>query len=60
MPKIARRILEHVDEKSVFKHDLNVHRPEEGSVKVIEFDHKTLRQAPVATRHFHSRHKTRP
>ncbi|MBA7696948.1 hypothetical protein ES703_105605 [subsurface metagenome] len=44
----------------MFKHELNVHRTEEGSVKVIEFDHKTLRQAPVATRHFHFPHKIRP
>ncbi|MBA7489851.1 hypothetical protein ES702_00385 [subsurface metagenome] len=60
MPKpIARRLKKHIDEKSVFKHTHTVHRPDEKPIKVIKFDHRTLRQSDRIPVHVH-RHKATP
>jgi len=59
MPKpLARRLRKHLDEKSVFKHNLDVERKQE-SGKVIKFDHKSLRKEAVDSKSCH-RHKPTP
>lgn len=61
MPRrIARRLKKHIDEESVFKEPrFTVHTADEEPRKVIEFDHRTLRQADTIPLHVH-RHKATP